>query len=266
MRLPAFQRPQFSRPVSFALCLVLGIALALIISTGAAGCSLGQVLPFAATQTSTSTRVATPTVTHTPVPGTSSLPLGAGNSSLLSNLTGIFTALGVLVAILGILWPSTILLSRRGLLRPINHKPSATQIPISPLIPDAPPEAPKSIFISYSRTDSTFVDRLERDLLNYGFHPWVDRSEIPGGKDWMKEIQRAIDDCQVLLVVLSPDAVASEYVPMEYRHALRKKKQTIPLDYRPVQDVPMDLPGLQWVNFQNAYEDGLKKLLAALRK
>jgi uncharacterized membrane protein YeaQ/YmgE (transglycosylase-associated protein family) len=153
------------------------------------------------------------------------------------------------------------------------HKASpATGQAAQPPVPVAQPQpqptsAPQvSIFISYSRTDSAFVDRLERDLKTLGFSTWVDRRKLEGGQNWMDELQRAIDRCQVVLVVLSHDAAASQYVRMEYRYALRKKKQVIPLDYRPVQDVPMDLPGLQWVNFQSTYEGGLRELLAALRR
>ena len=40
---------------------------------------------------------------------------------------------------------------------------------------------PLSIFISYSRTNNHFVDRLEADLKAHSFYPWVDRSKLEGG-------------------------------------------------------------------------------------
>lgn len=127
-------------------------------------------------------------------------------------------------------------------------------------------EAPLNIFISYSSKDKPFAIRLRDDLLAKGFHPWLDESELKGGQKWLDEIQKAIDRCHILLVVLTPDSLQSDYVQMEYRQALRKEKLVIPLDYLPVPDVPMDLPGLQWVNFQASYEVGLYNLLNSLRQ
>jgi tetratricopeptide (TPR) repeat protein len=123
---------------------------------------------------------------------------------------------------------------------------------------------PVSVFISYSREDSSFVDRLEADLQARTFRTWVDRRRLEGGQDWLDKIQQAIEQCDVLLVVLSPNAVASEYVRMEYRHARRKGKLVIPLEYKMCKEVPMDLNHIQWVNFQKAYGQGLNDLLVVL--
>src|SRR5947209_3176557 len=121
-----------------------------------------------------------------------------------------------------------------------------------------------SVFISYARTETAFVDRLEADLQARNFRTWVDRRKLEGGQEWLDKIQRAIEQCQVLLVVLSPEAVASQYVRMEYRHAQRKGKLMIPLDYRPCPEVPLDLNDIQWINFAKPYEEGLNELLIAL--
>ncbi|HEY7127408.1 MAG TPA: DnaJ C-terminal domain-containing protein [Ktedonobacterales bacterium] len=127
-------------------------------------------------------------------------------------------------------------------------------------------DAALRIFISYSRTDSTFVDRLESDLNANRFHAWVDRRKLEGGQDWMDELEKAIDACHVVLIVVSPDAVKSEYVRMEYRHGRAQGKSLIPVHLRTTQKIPMDLSTLQWVNFQEAYEEGLRDLLIALNR
>ncbi len=122
-----------------------------------------------------------------------------------------------------------------------------------------------SLFISYSRTDSAFVDRLEADLRARGFRPWVDRRKIEGGQDWEAELQKAIDLCQTMLVVLSPEAMASKYVRREYRYADGEGKQIIPLNWRTTK-VPMGLNDIQWVNFQSSYDQGFADLLIALSR
>jgi TIR domain-containing protein len=47
-------------------------------------------------------------------------------------------------------------------------------------------------FISYSREDAEFVDRLEADLRARGFDVWVDRRRLEGGRDWEQEITHAM--------------------------------------------------------------------------
>ncbi len=61
---------------------------------------------------------------------------------------------------------------------------------------DATPAAdvqPKAkIFISYSRKDMAFADRLEQALTARGFEPLIDRSEIYAFEDWWKRIEALI--------------------------------------------------------------------------
>ena len=108
------------------------------------------------------------------------------------------------------------------------------------------PDKLTSIFISYAHADSPFVDRLEADLCQHGFAPWVDRHGLAGGQKWRRELEAAVDRSQVLLVVLSPEAMASEYVQQEYGYASDEGKVVIPLYYRPCK-VPMELRGFQWI-------------------
>jgi tetratricopeptide (TPR) repeat protein len=123
---------------------------------------------------------------------------------------------------------------------------------------------PISIFISYSRTNSAFVDRLEADLQARSFQVWVDRRRLEAGQNWMDELQKAIDRCHVLLIALSPEAAESKYVRMEYRYAQSQSKVILPLEYQTCPKVPIDLNGIQWVDFKVPYEQGLSGLLVAL--
>ena len=57
----------------------------------------------------------------------------------------------------------------------------------------APDNQPKAkIFISYSRKDMAFADRLEAALKARGFEPLIDRSEIYAFEDWWKRLQSLI--------------------------------------------------------------------------
>ena len=125
------------------------------------------------------------------------------------------------------------------------------------------PDAPISIFISYAHADSAFVDRLEADLRHQGFDPWVDRQRLAGGLRWRRELQEAVEQAQVLLIVLSPDAIASQSVQIEFDYALELSKLLIPVYYRQC-NVPMELRAIQWIDFRHSYEQGIAALLQAL--
>ena len=72
------------------------------------------------------------------------------------------------------------------------------------------------VFISYSRRDLAFVEQLAADLQAAGLDVWYDLSGLEGGARWSIEIEKGIRDSQYVLVVLSPDSVASEWVEREY--------------------------------------------------
>lgn len=86
--------------------------------------------------------------------------------------------------------------------------------------PDNAPVAPL-VFISYSRRDAAFVDRLELSLQRAGYNVWVDRSNLAGGQAWSANIQQAIESCAALVVVASPAALRSPAVRREYEYALK---------------------------------------------
>jgi hypothetical protein len=84
---------------------------------------------------------------------------------------------------------------------------------------DAHAEPKARIFISYSRKDISFADRLEEALKARGFEALIDRTEIYAFEDWWNRIQALISRADTVVFVLSPDAVASDValkeVPMQ---------------------------------------------------
>jgi len=84
-----------------------------------------------------------------------------------------------------------------------------------------PTSAPPLVFVSYSRRDAAFVDRLELSLQRAGYNVWVDRSNLAGGQAWSASIQQAIEHCAALVVVVSPAALRSPAVRREYEYALK---------------------------------------------
>jgi hypothetical protein len=106
-----------------------------------------------------------------------------------------------------------------------------------------------STFVSYSRVDSPFVEKLHAALLKIGHPIWLDAKEIGPLVDWLVRIERAIEEATSFVFVISPNSLASEICMHELRHALAHRKRIIALvrhgpSGRPVPD---ELAGTQWI-------------------
>jgi hypothetical protein len=72
---------------------------------------------------------------------------------------------------------------------------------------------PRRVFISYSRKDgSETARRLCDTLTDAGCDVWLDTDRIPGGASWTKDIERALNNCHVLLAVLTEGSFVSGVV------------------------------------------------------
>ena len=122
----------------------------------------------------------------------------------------------------------------------------------------------KKIFISYSRKDLDFVDELARDLTEAGYDVWYDLTDLEGGDHWADELQDAINESQVYVLVISPNSVASDWVEKEFIYAGGAGKRIVPLLH--VQTaLPLWLVNLHYVDIQGRnYKKNFQHILAAL--
>jgi hypothetical protein len=81
-----------------------------------------------------------------------------------------------------------------------------------------------SVFVSHSHKDDAFTARLVADLEIAGANVWVDVAGV-GAEDFQKRINQALTNCEWFVLVLSPDALSSEWVEMEVHAAIRLKTQ-----------------------------------------
>jgi hypothetical protein len=56
-------------------------------------------------------------------------------------------------------------------------------------------------FISYPRINTDFALKLALDLREAGFQIWLDQLDIPTGVRWDDEIEKALNDCEIFMVV-----------------------------------------------------------------
>ena len=125
-----------------------------------------------------------------------------------------------------------------------------------------------SIFISYSRKNAYFVDRLVRSLEGLGFDCWVDREDLAGGETWREKISLSIRKCQAFVLVISPDSMNSPIVAQEVSLAEFHGRPIIPLMYEVCELPPgldLQLHKLHWVNFAvEHFDDAMVQLETAL--
>ena len=125
------------------------------------------------------------------------------------------------------------------------------------------------IFISYSRKDMLFTDRLEAALKARGFEPLIDRGEIYAFEDWWERIKALIGSADTVVFVLSPEAVASEVCAKEVTYAASLNKRFAPVVCRRVEDsaVPEALRRLNFIFFDDVeqLETSADRLAQALQ-
>lgn len=120
------------------------------------------------------------------------------------------------------------------------------------------------IFISYSRRDQEFVFKLANDLEARGGQVWLDQADIRGGTQWRQSIADGIEQSAAFLLLISPDAMNSEYVNIELDIAEAEGKPIFPLIYRRT-SIPENLSRFQFIDFtQGGYQKNLSDLVSGL--
>jgi len=143
------------------------------------------------------------------------------------------------------------------------------------------------IFISYAREDEKYKDELELHLkplkMNGDIESWNDREILPGA-DWDENIKSQIENANVMLFLISPNFMASDYInAVEIKRALERHKEKeviiIPIIIRhsdfsilkisKFQALPKDgKPISSWPDKDEAWYNvtlGLKKVFASLK-
>lgn len=122
------------------------------------------------------------------------------------------------------------------------------------------------IFISYSRVDVDFARQLAEALSNAGADVWIDIDDIPIGKKWSSAIQEGLNTSEVMLVVISPDSMASKNVEDEWQYFIDTQRAVITVRWRPAQ-MHYQLNRLQYADFYNIpFGTAFQRLLRELQK
>lgn len=83
------------------------------------------------------------------------------------------------------------------------------------------------IFISHSHKDAAWCDTFVDRLASYDVDIWYDRKGLYAGSQWVRTIEDELMSRDVFLIILTPDAWASEWVREELALAFAAKKRII---------------------------------------
>jgi tetratricopeptide (TPR) repeat protein len=123
----------------------------------------------------------------------------------------------------------------------------------------------KHIFISYKHEDNDFAEVLINRVERAGFKTWVDNDQLHIGEDWRNEIDQAIKNSFALIVIMSPEAKASEYVTYEWAFAWGAGVKVLPVLHKSTPLHPR-LEALQYLDFTNHTARPWDSLLSTIQK
>jgi hypothetical protein len=146
---------------------------------------------------------------------------------------------------------------------------------------------PVKIFFCYAREDEALRQGLEkqlRALRRQGIiHVWHDR-DISAGSEWAHEIDTHLNNAQIILLLVSPDFMDSDYCyGIEMRRAMERNErgeaQVVPIILRPIywqgapfsklQALPTDaipIMSSKWHNLDEAFFDVAEGIRKAVEK
>ena len=129
------------------------------------------------------------------------------------------------------------------------------------------------VFVSHAHTDEPLARKVTDILEQAGLEVWDGTREIMPGDNWAAKVSQALQESQAMIVLLTPDAMRSNWVRSEIQYALgevRFRKRLIPVvvgnpDELKNEDVPWILWKLKTIRLEHANEEeGIKEIARTL--
>jgi len=105
------------------------------------------------------------------------------------------------------------------------------------------------VFLSHVKSDSDWAQELSHQLTAAGIRVVDPFSELFPGDNWSLKIGKALDESEAMIVLISPEAVKSDWLRSEIQYALgsqRFQDRLIPVRVKPTEDFPWVLRGMRW--------------------
>ncbi len=125
------------------------------------------------------------------------------------------------------------------------------------------------LFVSYAHEDVVFAENVKLSLERFSHEVWIDHEGLHAGVDWGRGIDDAIQAADVLLLIVSEDAMDSKYVTYEWSYALGASVPIIPLLYKQIDEGYLHprLAKIQYVDMSHRrYWDELNREIKQLAR
>ena len=102
------------------------------------------------------------------------------------------------------------------------------------------------VYLSHTSGDREIALAVTKELQERDFDVWSD-TQLPGGSEWGKEVEKALELSDAIIAILSKNSYSSSWVRAELEHALFNEKfkgRFLPVLISKDQD---DLLRLPWV-------------------
>ena len=120
-------------------------------------------------------------------------------------------------------------------------------------------------FLSYSRANKDFAIKLAKELKSEGFYIWLDQLDIPAGARWDREVEKALEECEIFMIILTQASINSENVLDEIGYAVDSGKRFLPVMLETC-NVPLRLRRFQYVDFTTkSFDEGVESAKELLR-
>jgi WD40 repeat protein len=124
------------------------------------------------------------------------------------------------------------------------------------------------VFISYSRKDTLFVQRLASSLEGAGKTSWIDTERIADAEVFPEAIRSAIETADAFLFVITPASLASSYCDQEITYARTLEKRIVPVMHIavPDEDLHSEIRHRNWIPFSqnDDFDASLDRVVRAL--
>ncbi len=122
-----------------------------------------------------------------------------------------------------------------------------------------------SLFISYSHKDGEFVDKLVLRLIEKNIKIWKDKWKTLTGDSFVREIQAGIKGATFFGIVLSVNALESEWVTEELRLAVDEESKGGQITILPIRidncEIPVSLKDRLYADFREDFDLGLNQII-----
>jgi hypothetical protein len=85
------------------------------------------------------------------------------------------------------------------------------------------------VFISYEKSDTAIAEQLSRGLEADGFTTWYYTRDSLPGPSYLDQTGEAVDQCQAVLLILSPSSILSDQITPEIVRAHEMHKRFVPV-------------------------------------